>query len=103
VGRRADPGRGAAYARNVKPVLIRQHVESAPPGLLAAWLEARGVAYEVSRSWLDGPLPDPDAYAFVASLGHDRMAGDTREPAVAAERELLALAVVRDVPVLGLC
>ena len=87
----------------MKPVLIRQHVASAPPGLLAAWLEARGLEYEVSRSWLDGPLPDPEAYAFVASLGHDRMAGDTHEPAVAAERELLALAVARDVPVLGLC
>ena len=87
----------------VKPVLIRQHVESAPPGLLATWLDARGVGYEVDRSWLGGPLPDPEAYAFVASLGHDRMAGDLHVPAVAAERELLGHAVARKVPVLGLC
>jgi GMP synthase-like glutamine amidotransferase len=87
----------------MKPVLIREHVESAPAGLLGAWLDARGLAYEVSRSWLDGPLPDPEDYAFVASLGHDRGAGDTHLPAVAAERELLTLAVARDVPVLGLC
>ena len=87
----------------MKPVLIRQHVESAPAGLLGGWLDARGLAYEVSRSWLDGALPDPEDYAFVASLGHDRGAGDTHLPAVAAERELLALAVARDVPVLGLC
>ena len=87
----------------VKPVLIRQHLESAPPGTLAAWLDARGLAYEVDRSWLGAPLPDPEAYAFVASLGHDRGAGDTHVPAVAAERELLAQAVARDVPVLGLC
>ena len=87
----------------MKPVLIRQHVESAPPGLLAAWLDARGLCYEVDRSWLGAPLPDPSGYAFVVSLGHDHGAGDTHEPAVAAERELLALAVARDVPVLGLC
>ena len=87
----------------MKPVLIRQHVESAPPGILTAWLDARGLAYEVDRSWLDGSLPDPADYAFVASLGHDRGAGDTHEPAVAAERDLLALAIARDVPVLGLC
>jgi len=87
----------------VKPVLIREHVESAPAGLLAAWLAARGLRSEISRSWLDGPFPDPEDYAFVASLGHDRGAGDTHLPAVAAERELLALAVARDVPVLGLC
>jgi GMP synthase-like glutamine amidotransferase len=87
----------------MKPVLIRQHVESAPAGLLAAWLDARGIGYEVDRSWLGAPLPDPGGYAFVASLGHDRMAGDTHDPAVAAERELLELAVAREVPVLGLC
>ena len=59
--------------------------------------------YEVDRSWLGGPLPDPGDYAFVASLGHDCGAGDTHMPAVAAERDLLAEAVARDVPVLGLC
>jgi GMP synthase-like glutamine amidotransferase len=87
----------------VKPVLVRQHVEYAPPGLLAAWLEARGIPHEVSRSWLDGPLPDPGGYAFVASLGHSNGPGDTDDPRVAAELELMRTAVARDVPVLGLC
>ena len=87
----------------MKQDLIRQHVDSAPPGLFAAWLDARGIACEVSRSWLAGPLPDPAGYAFVVSLGHDRGAYETGDPAVAAERELLATAVQRDVPVLGLC
>jgi GMP synthase-like glutamine amidotransferase len=87
----------------VKPVLIRQHVESAPPGLLGEWLEARGIPYEVSRSWLDGPLPDPAGYAFVVSLGHTSGPGDTHDPAVVAELELLRTAIDGDVPVLGLC
>ena len=87
----------------MKPVLIRQHVESAPPGLLGEWLEARGIPYVVDRSWEDGPLPDPGEYLFVASLGHTAAPGDTHEPAVAEELELLRTAIARDVPVLGLC
>jgi len=87
----------------MKPVLIRQHVEYAPPGLLATWLETRGLPYEVDRSWLGAALPDPRRYAFVASLGHSRGPGDTHEPAVAAELELLGRAVALGVPVLGLC
>jgi GMP synthase-like glutamine amidotransferase len=87
----------------VKPGLIRQHVDSAPAGLLGEWLEARGLAYEVQETWVAPSVPDPADYAFVASLGHDKMAGDVWDPGVAAERELLTLAVERDVPVLGLC
>jgi GMP synthase-like glutamine amidotransferase len=87
----------------VKPVLIRQHVDSAPAGLLGEWLEARGLAYEVQETWVTPSVPDPADYAFIASLGHDRMAGDLHDPGVAAERALLAQAVEGDVPVLGLC
>ena len=86
-----------------KPVLIRQHVDTAPAGLLGEWLDARGVPYEIDRTWIEPSVPDPGEYAWIASLGHDRMAGDLHDPAVAAERELLTLAVERDVPVLGLC
>jgi GMP synthase-like glutamine amidotransferase len=61
------------------------------------------LAYEVQATWVAPSVPDPADYAFVASLGHDRMAGDLHDPGVAAERELLTRAVERDVPVLGLC
>jgi GMP synthase-like glutamine amidotransferase len=87
----------------VKPVLIRQHVDGAPPALLAEWLDERGLKFELSRSWLHEPLPDPGTYAFIVSLGHDAAAYDTHLPAVAAEIELLRRAVAHDVPVLGLC
>jgi len=87
----------------MKPVLIRQHVDGAPPAILAEWLEHRGLGFEISRSWLHEPLPDPTKYAFVVSLGHDAGAHETHLPAVAAEIELLRAAIAHDVPVLGLC
>jgi GMP synthase-like glutamine amidotransferase len=87
----------------MRPALIRQHVDSAPAGLLGDWLAARGVPSVVDRSWLGAPLPDPRDHLFVASLGHDLMAGDTHVPAVAAEHELLRRAVEHGIPVLGLC
>ena len=87
----------------MKPALIRRHGDWGPPGLLADWLRARGIAFEVDRSWVGGPLPDPRDYAFVASLGSKHSPLDTHEPAVAAELELLDRAVEREVPVLGLC
>jgi GMP synthase-like glutamine amidotransferase len=87
----------------MKPVLIRQHGDTGPPGVLAEWLEARGIAWEVSSTWLGGPLPDPADYEFVASLGSKFSPRDTHEPQVATELALLERAVARDVPVLGLC
>jgi GMP synthase-like glutamine amidotransferase len=87
----------------MKPVLIRQHVDTAPAALLAEWLEARGLAYEVQETWAAPSVPDPEAYGFIASLGHDKMAGDLHDPGVAAERRLVGRAVERGVPVLGLC
>jgi GMP synthase-like glutamine amidotransferase len=87
----------------VKPALIRQHLETAPPAKLERWLQARGIAYVVDRSWLGRSLPDPAGYVFVASLGHDLGAGDTHDPAVASEHMLLRRAVALGVPVLGLC
>jgi GMP synthase-like glutamine amidotransferase len=87
----------------MKPALIRRHGDWGPPGLLADWLRARSIPFEVDRSWVGGPLPDPERYAFVASLGSKHNPRDTHEPAVRAELELLDRAVARDVPVLGLC
>ena len=87
----------------MKPALIRRHGDWGPPGLLADWLRARGIPFEVDASWVGGPLPDPERYSFVASLGSKHSPRDTHEPAVAAELELLDRAVAREVPVLGLC
>ena len=87
----------------MKPVLIRQHLQTAPPARLADWLHARGLEHVISRSWNGDPAPEPRDYAFIVSLGHSSGAGDTHVPAVAAEHALLGRAVEQDVPVLGLC
>jgi GMP synthase-like glutamine amidotransferase len=87
----------------MKPVLIRQHGETGPPGVLGEWLEARGLTWDVDSSWIGAPAPDPEEYEFVVSLGSKHSPRDAQEPAVAAELALLERAVARDVPVLGLC
>jgi GMP synthase-like glutamine amidotransferase len=83
--------------------LILQHGDWGPPGLLAEWLDERGIPYEIHRTYVGEPMPDPDGYAFVASLGSNRNPRDTDDPAVAAELVLLREAIEHDVPILGLC
>jgi hypothetical protein len=87
----------------MKPVLIRQHLEAAPPARLLDWLEARELPHVVHESGAQGIAPDPAEHAFVVSLGHSLGAGDTHDAAVAAEHALLRRAVEAGVPVLGLC
>ena len=87
----------------MKPALIRQHEEMTPPGLLAEWLEERGIPYEVHHSYKGGTVPDPNDYAFVASLGSPYGPNDTHEPGVMDELALVGAAVENEVPVLGLC
>ena len=87
----------------MRPVLVRQHEEMTPPGLLADWLEERGIPFEVSHSWKGETIRDPAPYSFIASLGSPYGPNDTHEPAVVAELGLIGAAVEKGVPVLGLC
>jgi GMP synthase-like glutamine amidotransferase len=87
----------------VKPVLVRQHEEMTPPGLLVEWLEERGIPYEVHHSYKGEAVPDPSDYAFVASLGSPHGPNDKHEPSVVDELGLIGDAVEKEVPVLGLC
>ena len=83
--------------------LVLMHGDWGPPGLLAEWLEARGIPYDLHRTYTGSPMPSADGYAFIASLGSNRNPNDTHDPAVAAELLLLREAIESDVPVLGLC
>jgi GMP synthase-like glutamine amidotransferase len=87
----------------VKPVLIRQHEEVTPPGLLVDWLRERGIPFEVHPSWLGVAAPDLTNYSFVASLGSPYGPNDTHETAVVEELKLIETAVRSEIPVLGLC
>ena len=87
----------------VKPVLIRQHEERTPPGLLVEWLRERGIPFEVHPSWDGSAAPDPADYSFVASLGSPYGPNDTHEPGVVEELKLIGAAVEKEIPVLGLC
>jgi len=86
----------------VKPVLIRQHEEMTPPGLLVDWLRERGIPFKVHPSWL-GAAPDLTSDSFVASLGSPYGPNDTSETAVVEELKLIEAAVESELPVLGLC
>jgi GMP synthase-like glutamine amidotransferase len=83
--------------------LVLQHGDWGPPGLLADWLRSRGIPFDLHRTYVGEPMPEPDGYAFVVSLGSDRNPRDLDDPAVVAELELLRRAVELDIPVLGLC
>ena len=83
--------------------LILQHGDWGPPGVLAEWADARGIAFDVQHAERDGELPPLDGRAFVASLGSRYNPSNLDVAQVQAEMAWLREAVRHDVPVLGLC
>lgn len=97
----------------MRPGLILQHGPTSPPGLLGEWAQLRGVPVEVHETFSDpsapyepGParaMPEIDGRSFVCCLGSKHSPLDREVPVVAATIELIARAVEREIPVLGLC
>jgi GMP synthase-like glutamine amidotransferase len=83
--------------------LVLQHGELGPPGVLGEWLDARGIPFDVHRTWEEGADLDPRGLRFVASLGSPYSPVDTAPAWVPDELGTLRRAVDHDVPVLGLC
>ncbi|HEX6389901.1 MAG TPA: type 1 glutamine amidotransferase [Solirubrobacteraceae bacterium] len=79
--------------------LVLQHQDDCPPGALADWAAARGVALTIARPDR-GELPEVSADAVVV-LGSDRSVNDD-EPWIAAELAWLG-DVINSAPVLGIC
>lgn len=86
-----------------KRVLLVQHMEHDPPGLVGEWVEATGLRAEVVMADPAAPYPDPRAFRMVVVLGSDAAAYDDTVPWLAAELALVRRAVAHGVPVLGIC
>ena len=85
-------------------VFVVQHVACEDLGTFATVLAERGSEITYVRPFAGDAVPDAaDARALII-LGGPMSANDTAAlPYLAAERELLAAALLRDLPVLGVC
>src|SRR3954454_1038492 len=99
--------RGRRYRRpplasngRMSTVACLHHLDEPFLGLAEAPLRAAGL----TLAEYDGALPDLDEVDGIISFGGGASAGDLEaQPALRAEADLLAEAVARDMPVLGLC
>ncbi len=84
-------------------VIIFQHVPTEGPGLIADMLEGRGIPFAVVEAHEEDPFPLSTAgYTAVISMGGPMSANDDL-PFIHREREFLAEAAGRGIPVLGIC
>jgi GMP synthase (glutamine-hydrolysing) len=83
-------------------VLILQHQENAPPGLLLDVLRARGLTWRTVHLDRAEPLPDPGSVALAVVLGSDRSADETQHHWIAAELGWLRFAHEAGTAILGL-
>jgi GMP synthase (glutamine-hydrolysing) len=95
LGPRRRAGAGAG-------VVILQHQDNAPPGLLLDVLIARGLARRTVRIDRNERLPDPSSIALAVVLGSDESADETRNGWIAAEIEWLRRADQAGTTILGL-
>ncbi len=84
-------------------VLVVEHQEDCPAGLLGAWLTEAGCVLEVVRPSAGDALPEPMAYDGVVVLGGSMDAGDPTVPWLLPVRDLVRRAADREVPTLGVC
>ena len=87
-----------------RPWAIVQHVAHEGPGLLGEALTDAAIGHQVVRVDLGEPLPRPEAIAGLVVLGGPMGVDDAAlHPWLEPERALLAAAVERGLPVLGVC
>lgn len=94
-----------AEPRAARPVLVLQHHPVETPGVFLDVLAERGLAARTVRSDLGEPVPaEPSAFAALVVMGGPMgVYEEDRHPWIRDEVRLLAGAVDRDVPTLGVC
>lgn len=87
----------------MKPALILQHLSSDGPAYLAAWLQQRGLPFEVRNSQAGEPFPAHlHEHAALAILGGEMSANDPL-PSLRQAELLILDAMARGRPVIGHC
>lgn len=82
-------------------VVVVEHQDDDPAGLIGHWLDARGITWIVVRP--DDPEPDPAAPAAIISLGSSHSAYADAPDWIGRHRQFLRSALAADTPVLGVC
>ncbi len=87
----------------MKRVLALQHIWDDHPGFLGEIMQECDIVYDVINVE-EEPIPDPEEYAALISLGGAQHAyDDVTYPYFVAEKALLRHVVERDIPYLGIC
>src|ERR1700674_5486018 len=89
--------------RDRRRVLLLQHEQETPGGLISPWLDERGVDVDEVRIDLDDRRLDPREYQLIVSLGSASAAYDDSLAFISREQKLLRQAIAASVPVLGIC
>jgi GMP synthase (glutamine-hydrolysing) len=88
----------------LRPIAIVQHDALGSPALIGEYLRDARFELDIRRLDWDDPLPDAgelDGLAALVTIGEPAGSDDESRAVLAGERELLAAALVREVPVLA--
>ena len=88
----------------MKPIVVLRHQPSAPLGIAADALDDAGAPWTYLDVWTDASWPDPAQTSGLIALGGEMNVDRIEDyPFLERGRAMLASAVARDVPVLGIC
>jgi GMP synthase (glutamine-hydrolysing) len=87
----------------MRRLLVVEHDDDCPAGLVADWAAARGLAVAVLRLHAGDPLPEVTSCDAAVLLGSEKTAFDDTVPWLRGELSLVAGLLAAGVPVFGIC